>query len=244
MRHRSRRPVLEALAVAVAGSGAVAASAGPLVITPTTIAIAPDRGAAVVEVANAGDAPVDLQFRAYDWRQADGHELLTPSDGLIVSPPIATVAPHAKQLFRVLRVGTGDGGGGTGAGAGIEHSWRLRLDQLPRLDQPAVSVTLEFLLPVFQTPAGAAARLTWQARPGEVTVTNTGTARARIGALALVAPGAAPLSVPGATSIYLLSGTSRTFAVPASPIGVAGTRLVATIGAGTVDVALPALAAR
>lgn len=233
---RARPAFLARLALApIALAGAAGAMAGPLVITPTTVTIEPGRRSAVVEIENGGDEPVDLQFRAYDWRQAAGKDELTPTDTLIVSPAIATVAPHRKQLFRVLRTGPSAGPGEA------ERSYRLRLNQLPRNDQPAVAVYLEFLLPVFEGPAGAAPQLRWTTAPGTVTVTNSGTRRARIATLALAGPGGAATAVPGAASAYLLSGASRTFAATAA---TAATRLVGTTDVGEIDVPPTALAAR
>lgn len=212
------------LAIAAALGGAAQAWAGPLVITPTTVAIPPGRHSAVVEVENAGDDPVDLQFRAYDWRQEDGDDRLSPTDALVVSPAIATVAPHARQVFRVLQMG----GSGTG-----ERSYRLRLNQLPRADGTAVAINLEFSLPVFQGPADAAPRLSWASEPGGVRVTNEGNARIRFAALAVTTADGATMALPGAASAYLLSGASRRFAL-ARP--VAAVRLIGRGDRGAIDI--------
>lgn len=205
------------------------AGAEPLVITPTTVVIAPDRHSAAVEIENAGDDAVDLQFRAYDWDQVGGQDRLAPTDALVVSPAIATVGPHAKQLFRVLQVGD------AAAPNGTERAYRLRLNQLPRAGQAAVAILLEFSLPVFQAQVGAAPQLSWTMSPGSVTVTNKGTRRARLNQLALHETGGASVTLVGAASAYLLSGASRTFPL-ARPIATsAGARLVGTTDSGPLD---------
>ncbi len=231
------RPALLAcrIAAAVALPGAAAVGAGPLVITPTTVTIEPGRHSAVVEVENPGDEPVDLQFRAYDWRQNGGRDELTPTDTLVVSPAIATVAPRGRQLFRVLQTGPRVGANEA------ERSYRLRLNQLPRADQPAVAIYLEFLLPVFQGPAGAAPRLRWTMGERELVVTNSGNRRTRISSLALAGPGGVATPVRSAASAYLLAGASRSFALPPAS---AQARLVGVTDTGTIDVPPTALAAR
>lgn len=226
-------------AALIIGAVATAASAGPLVIAPTTVAIESGRHGALVSVENASDEPVDLQFRAYDWDQVGGQDRLAPADGLIVSPAIATVPAHGRQVFRVLQTGPAPAPGAP------ERAWRLRLNELPRPGAAAVAVNLEFLLPVFQGAADAAPRLAWRWEPdGRVTVTNAGNRRARLTRLALSRPGGPAVDLAGAAATYLLSGASRTFAPAAGRIVPAGATLIATGDAGTLDAAPVAVAAR
>lgn len=227
-----------ATAAAVALVLAAPALAGPLVITPTTVTIEPGRHSAVVEVENASDEPVDLQFRAYDWSQTEGQERLSPTDTLVVSPPIASVAAHGKQVFRVLQTA------GPLLPGERERSYRLRLNQLPRDDRPAVAILVEFSLPVFQGQAGAAPQLSWTLDGDVVTVTNSGARRARLGGLTLTGADVAAVSVPGAASAYLLSGAKRSFRLSATPAAGNDLRLVATTDTGTLDASPTALASR
>ena len=215
--------------------GATTAATAQLVIAPTTVAISPERRSTVVTVENPSDQPVDLQMRAYDWAQADGRDRLTPAADLVVSPAIATVPPRGKQVFRLLLAGGGPADG-------RERAWRLRLNQLPREGAAAVAVNLEFLLPVFQGPAGAAPRLTWSWTPeGRIAVTNTGDRRARLSRLAL-ADARAAIELEGAVSAYLLSGATRVFAPARAPQPSA--RLIAVGDTGPLDAMPSALAAR
>ena len=209
-----------------------------LVIAPTTVTVDPERRTAIVTVENASDQPVDLQMRAYDWTQPDGQDTLTPAADIVVSPAIASVPPRAKQVFRVL---LGQGILPTGS---AERAWRLRLNELPRDDRPAVAINLEFLLPVFQAPRGAAPRLAWAWTPdGHVTVTNTGNRRARLNRLAL-ADQRATVELPGAVSAYLLSGASRSFSLSAPVTTPSAARLIASGDTGPLDAPPAALAAR
>jgi fimbrial chaperone protein len=224
----------------LAGAVAVVSApglAGPLVISPTTVTIPPGRHSAVIEIENPGETSVDLQFRAYDWEQANGTDRLTPTDALLVSPAIATVPPHGKQVFRILQTA------GPMALGARERSYRLRLNQLPRAGDAAVAILLEFSLPVFQSQAGAVSRLSWRTTPEGVTVTNTGDRRARIGEVAL-RNGDVTTGLEGAAAIYLLSGSSRTFRLSSGSRMSDGARLVGTTDTGPIDAPGPALAAR
>jgi fimbrial chaperone protein len=208
---------------------AVPASAGPLAIAPTTVEIAPGRNSAVIEVLNDSDASVDLQFRAFAWTQKDGRDELTPTDDLAISPAIATVAPHAKQIFRVLRTHRD-----TVAG---EHSFRLKLNEIPR-GGAQIAVNLEFSTPVFETVAGAKPALSWTPTPGGVELANTGVRRIKFARLALVEPDGARHELEAARSTYLLGGTGRRIALPGDVRPVFGTRLVGVTDTGPTDVPL------
>lgn len=228
----SMKRLLVAAAFTAIGGPALA---GPLAISPTTIEIAPDRRSAVVEVMNASDAPVDLQFRAFAWQQENGREILVPSDDLVVSPAITTVPPRGRQVFRVLRTHRDSGAG--------EHSFRLKLNELPR-PGTGVAVNLEFSLPVFETVKGGRPNLVWSPAGNEIEAANQGSRRIKIASLALVAPDGGRTEIAGARSSYLLSGSARRFALPEGIRVIPGSRLVGSSDAGPIDAPLFTLAAR
>lgn len=213
-----------------------APAAAQIELTPTTIEMPPEARGAAIEVANRSGAPIDLQFRAYRWSQPDGGDVLEPTDELVASPAIATVAPGAKQVFRILRVGAAEAGG-DGAGSAPERSYRLKLNQLPRFGGEAVAVNLEFSIPVFVTRPGAAPAIEWTRDGGTVTVRNVGDRRVRLGALAIARSGAAPVELKGASPAYVLAGGRRGFAL-ADPAPVNGSeRLTGRSDRGAIDVA-------
>lgn len=214
----------------VGGTG----QASPLVIAPTTIEIDQGRRSAAIQVENASDEPVDLQFRAYDWSQPDGVDTLAPTRDLIVSPAIVTVAPRAKQVFRVLQVGE------TGAG---ERSYRLKLNELPRAADQAVGVTLEFSLPVFKTQGRATPVIRWSAGAQGVRVANAGARRIKLARLAVRNPDGGAMELAEARSAYILAGAERRWAPPLGWRTLPGARLIGESDAGPIDVALPAPAA-
>lgn len=210
-------------------------AAAQLLIAPTTVQFEAGRRSAAIEITNHSDTEVDLQFRAYAWSQADGQEVLAATDALAVSPAITTVAPQAKQVFRVLDIAA--------AAAPGERTYRLKLNQIPRSVANTIGINLEFSLPVFLTPKDGAPRLRWEPAAAAVRLSNDGDRRMRIAALAIRQPDGTMIDVPRAASAYLLAGASRSFAVPAGAVA-AGARLVGSSDAGPIDVALPVLATR
>ena len=225
--------VVAVVAGCVAGGGP--ALAGPLLIGPTTVQFSPGRRSAAIEVTNQSSEPADLQFRAFAWSQDDGHERLEPAGDLMVSPPITTVPAHARQVFRILDTGAGSGR--------LERSYRLKLNELPRASAPAVTINVEFSLPVFLTPQGAAMHLVATAGEGTVRVVNDGARRVRLSALTLRDPSGGEHELVEARSTYLLAGAARRFLLPPGVRVVAGTTISGMSDMGPIGVPLAILAA-
>jgi fimbrial chaperone protein len=129
---------------------------------------------------NTGDEAVLVQAQLMAWSQNDGKDVLTPSQDLVVSPPIFTVQPGRAQTVRIglLRP----------ANAEREVAYRLFLQEVPRPPrpgEPAVSVALRLGLPVFLQPKGGGGpQLAWRAqRDGgavKLTLANGGNAHVQV----------------------------------------------------------------
>lgn len=231
--------VLRTLTTILAGIGMASsgpALAGPLLITPTTVQFETGRRSAAVEITNESDNPVDLQFRAFAWDQPDGRERLTPTQALAISPPIATIPPRGKQVFRVLDLSPADAPG--------EQSYRLKLNELPRSTGDAVAINLEFSLPVFRTPVGGAPQMDGSINGGEIRVANLGGRRVRMTALMLQQADGTQTPLPTASATYILTNSARNFALPFGLKVAAGARLRGASDAGPIDVPLAVAAAR
>ena len=130
------------LAVLLAGGAAKAQS---LTVLPVNISMAPGQLASTLTVINQGTAETSVQVRALAWSQAaDGKETLVPSDQVLASPPIVTIAAGATQVVRlVLR----------SAPQGKEATYRILLDQIPPPAAPGmVRIALRLSIPVFAEP--------------------------------------------------------------------------------------------
>src|SRR5688500_9450583 len=96
------------------------ARATSLEISPVMVNLAPGQTATTIEVKNRGGAPAAIHIRAFAWSQAGDVDDLAPTQEVILSPPIFTLAEGASQTIRLLLRG--------GKGAASERSYRLLLD--------------------------------------------------------------------------------------------------------------------
>jgi fimbrial chaperone protein len=138
--------VVAAVALSLAGSMADAQS---LSVLPVNVFMQPGQKAATLSVKNSGQKPTSIQVRVYDWSQKDDDEQLTPSNIVVASPPLATIAPGSSQVVRlILRQPP----------AGREATYRMVLDQIPGAGEPGVvQMVLRLSIPIFAMPATKAA---------------------------------------------------------------------------------------
>lgn len=138
------------------------AHATSLQISPVRIDLPAGPGAAAITLRNASGAPIHAQVRVFRWTQADGADVLTPTDDAVASPPILRIAGNGEQMVRVVRpldpVLRNDAS--TSAVPPTETAYRLLIDELPQreaqVDQSGVRVQLRYSVPVFAgTPADA-----------------------------------------------------------------------------------------
>jgi len=119
-----------------------------LTVLPVNIQLASKQKATTLTVINQGDADTSIQIRAYAWSQHDGTDQLAESNVILISPPLATLAPGASQIVRLLLRHPAEG---------REESYRILLDQIPPPAEPGViRVVLRMSIPVFALPSGRA----------------------------------------------------------------------------------------
>lgn len=219
---------------------ATPAGAQSLTVLPVTIQMPPGQMAGALTVINQGDAESAFQVRAFAWSQPRGETELAPTDALLVSPPLGTIAPRGSQVVRlVLRRPAQDG----------EASYRILLDQLPPPAAPGtVRVALRLSIPVFAEPTNSpiAPRLRWRIEneggQAYLTVTNEGTRHETLRDITL--SGGGPIRIQGDASPYVLPGASRRWRLLTRPPPGVGLRLTARGDAGPIDQALPTNAGR
>lgn len=168
------RPQLFWAALALAA--AFGAHAGSFTANPVRLTLAPGAMSTSLLLENKGDQPVLVQAELMAWSQQDGKDVLTPSQDLVVSPPIFKVAPGAGQTVRIglLKPVAGD----------REVTYRLFLQEVaqpPAPGEQGLAVALRLGLPVFILPkTRVAPQLAWRASPerGDIrlTLTNSGNA--------------------------------------------------------------------
>jgi fimbrial chaperone protein len=208
--------------------------AASLEISPVVITLAAGQTSAAIEVQNRGGTPAAIQGRAFDWRQAADDDVLTPTEEVILSPPIFTIPGGASQTLRLLL---------RGGRAGKERSYRLLLNEVPPANAAGrqVTIALQVSLPVIAEPVatGPAASLQWRAERGPdgrimLTASNTGSVFTKVAAIAVtMSDGSHPKVVPQGKTPYVLPGAQRHWIVQGGN-AAAGTplRLSVTTGAG------------
>src|SRR5690606_334469 len=158
----------------VAGvSSVVPTHAGDLQVAPILIEIAADEQSQALTLSNTGDTPLRAQIRVMDWRQADGGEDFAPTRLLRASPPIVEIAPHSRQLIRIVRPDN--------TPPATELAYRLIVDELPdpgKAEVAGLKLLLRYSIPVFVLPPGVVPVL---ARTGTIPPTDLSTVSASLG---------------------------------------------------------------
>lgn len=213
-----------------------AAQAATLQISPVTIEFSASEHATGLTLRNPGDTPLYGQVRVFQWGQAHGEDVLTPTADVIASPPLIEIAPHGDQLVRLVRANASSAGaqaarsiqasGAAGLGSG-ERSYRLLIDELPApgtADTEGVTIRLRYSVPVFvEAAAGGAAQplLAWHlvhaARGYALRADNAGTKRAQIAAVELLDASGHRWDVTRGLLGYALAGQGRQWSVPVPP---------------------------
>lgn len=224
----------------LAGAGAHASG---LQVSPVTLSLQPVQRADGLWLSNTGTGMVHAQVRVYRWTQENGADQLTPSQELVISPPMLGIKPGDRQLIRVIRVGAPPSGSGA-----AETAYRLAIDELPVDVQGkrGLQFVLHYSVPVFIEPEGKAAvtpSLRWQLqRDGDhatLLVSNSGTGHAQLADLNYVNHAGHRTVIAGGLLGYVLPGATMhwTLKPPASDFTGGGT-LEATINGATATQAI------
>jgi len=188
---RSARALMMALPLALAFTPDAHAGS---TISPLLIEFPARQSAAVVKVTNTGTEPSSYELRVLAWSQAGDKDDQTPTDDIIVSPPVATLPGGATQLVRlVLR----------NVPRQREHAYRLIVTELPApgAGRISVAVSLRSSMPVLAAPmAGPPGKLVWRMETGAdgnsvFVATNAGSRTVRPGSLTATAEGGKPVTL-------------------------------------------------
>jgi fimbrial chaperone protein len=141
---------LRAVLLLAAAASTLPVHAAQFTITPVRIFMNPRDRAVAVTVTNEGDEEVVMQADLYTWKQKpDGTDDLALTEDLILTPPILKLAPKARQVVRLARLGPPP--------AGTQQTYRLVMREVPEAranNQIQLQVALAFSLPIFISPAG------------------------------------------------------------------------------------------
>ncbi len=198
-----------ALCTALTGSNVMGQT---LTVTPVRLQIPPKRNATTLTVTNSGATATGIQVRVYDWTQSDGSDQLTTTDAIVVSPPLATIAPGASQVIRLVLRRSPER---------KEDAYRVLLDQIPPpAEQGTVRIMLRISLPVFANPTTPTVshvqfHLERSADQIFLVASNGGTAHDTIRDLDLWTEGGKKIKTTFSGSQYMLAGATRRWPVSA-----------------------------
>ena len=148
--------ILNVATTILVAASAPSACAAALRVSPILI----EGGAqanATITLRNQENRPLNAQVRVFRWTQKDGQEELSPTDDVVASPPIVSIAAKEDYIIRLQRT--------TGQEPVSEEAYRIVVDELPNPDRQrngTVAVVLRYVVPAFFFPAEVTQpRLTW-----------------------------------------------------------------------------------
>ena len=205
-----------------------AAGASGLQVSPVSLTLQPTQNADGLWLSNTGDSVVNAQVRVYRWTQEGFEDKLTPSRGLLASPPMLQLPAEGRQLIRAIRVGAPPSGPGA-----AEEAYRVIIDELPVDTQgkKGLQFVLRYSVPIFIEPAGtpaSAPQLTWALRQeaGKVVleVANSGGTHAQLADLHFTDSAGRRTAVHGGLLGYVLPGAQMRWVLktPAATFSAGG----------------------
>ena len=189
--------------------GLVAASpseAGTLTVSPTRVTLDAAGRAEVVKLKNPGQHASFVEVKVFAWVDAADHTALEPTQELLVVPPIFEIDPDTTQVIRLALRRPLDLDG--------ERNYRLLIKEVPRQvgdGAQGLTFALQFSLPVFVKPDGAAADPAWSTRGDQIVLLNRGNAHIRLESLSLFAPDGAEPIFSTDQGGYLFGGEERSW---------------------------------
>ena len=207
------------------------AVASGLQVSPTSLSLQARESASGLTLSNSGSDMVRAQVRVYQWLQDGSGEQLTPSRGLLASPPMIELKPGERQLIRIIRAKAPPQG--TGA---VEDAYRVLVNELPiKSDNQTTGLqfALSYSLPVFVQPVGVtktSPQLQWSThlqpdgKEVKLRVSNSGNGHAKLSGLSFVNTAGTSTVINSGLLGYVLPGATMnwTLKIPLSVLITGG----------------------
>lgn len=206
--------------------------AAGLQVSPTSLSLPAKQRAGIFTLGNKGAEPLTAQVRVFRWTQdANGGEVLEPTDAVIASPPMVKMEAGAQQQFRVMRVKPSD--------KQAEEAYRLIVDELPAPDakpRKGIQLVMRYSLPLFvNVQNNAELKLQWRAEKAAngkavLVAENTGNAHAQLSNITFQTTSAKDaLTLANGLAGYVLPGNTWKRELEVSPASLNQGRLNATV---------------
>jgi fimbrial chaperone protein len=192
--------------------------AASLQVAPVLVEVPAPGATATMKLRNEGTKPLDAQIRIFQWTQVDGADVLTPTNDVVASPPVASLRPGTDYTVRIVRTKKEP--------ATKEEAYRLLVDELPEAaggQAASVSIALRYSIPVFFTVTGAPPKLSWEleqrANKPVIVASNAGDRRIRLAKLKITDGKGGVANFGDGLAGYVLGHSSMSFPVPTSSKG-------------------------
>lgn len=207
------------------------AVASGLQVSPISLSLQARETASGLTLSNSGDDMLHAQVRVYQWLQDEKGDQLTPSRGLLASPPMLELKPGEKQLIRIIRAKAPPQG--TGA---VEAAYRIMVNELPikaATQTTGLQFALSYSLPVFVQPVGVtktSPQLQWSShlqadgKAIKLRVSNTGNSHAQLAGLSFINTAGISTDINPGLLGYVLPGAimNWTLKIPPSALTSGG----------------------
>jgi len=216
-------------------SAAAAAFSQALSIAPVNINLEPNRRSATLSLTNRSESDMSIQVRVFSWNQLNNVDQLTETNTVIVSPPLATLAPGSNQVIRLLL---------RHPAIGREETYRILVDQIPSAGKVGtVQMVLRLSIPVFAEPSNKTTphlqlHLESDGEKHFLVCVNDGTRHDALREMELTASGGRKLKTDPSASPYILAGVTRRWPIVADGEPLAASealRLKAKTDSGPID---------
>jgi fimbrial chaperone protein len=154
--------------------------------------------------------------------QVDGEDLLEPTDDLVASPPMASLASKVNYTVRLVRLSKRP--------LSASESYRVFIDELPAPSthqSKVVTLLTRYSIPAFFYPASASeGKLTWSIEQHDggsyLSATNSGDMHLRISGLKVQDGNKPVVSFGEGLAGYVLGHSTKTWVTPRSGGGLSG----------------------
>ena len=222
LRRVARPAVISSLLLSCSG-----AMASGLQVSPISLNLQARENASGLTLSNSSDEVINAQVRVYQWSQDEKGDQLTPSRGLLASPPMIKLNPNDKQLVRIIRAKAPPQGV-----AAVEDSYRIFVNELPvksATQKTGLQFSLSYSLPVFVQPVGIVKtdpQLQWsyslQPNTDQITlrVSNSGNGHAKLIGLSVIDAAGNSVNIHQGLLGYVLPGATMNWTLKVPPSAV------------------------
>jgi len=211
-------------------------------VSPVRVNLSDSHTKDVIQITNQEESVKSYQVEIVAWSQTEERrEVYTPTEEILVVPPLFTLSPGEEQLIRVGML--------TDADANTERSYRMFITEIAppepeKIKSTGITMRLQIGIPVFVAPAAAPTTtlefIDYLQIEEQLFVQfrNSGNTHIKVTEVHYSAPGSADKIVTPAVA-YILAGKTGYLPVKLPGDDQIGTVSIVTDNLGTLEYELP-----